>query len=211
MEKHLLPWILGAALIAAGAVGATIEFAQRAPPAAVRAPSAPPVAPAATPVLAAVAPPAAAPASPPATALPDPDPGAASAPATGPASADASANGGLQLPSGEVWQCMVNGQKIFSDKRCGNSASVRQIGEINVMDVPAPAPYGMYRPEYAGAPYPSGPSYPDDQDDSGVDSDGYVGQQIIVARERARREHNRQYNHPHPTASHTASGAHNPR
>jgi hypothetical protein len=211
MEKDLLPWILGAALIAAGAVGATIEFAERAPPAAVRAPAAPPVAPAVTPVLTAAAPPDAAPASLPATVLPDGDPGATGAPATGPASADASANGGSQLPSGEVWQCMVNGQKIFSDKRCGNGASVRQIGDINVMDVPAPAPYGMYRPGYAGAPYPAGPSYPDDQDDSGVDSDGYVGQQLIVARERARREHHRQDNHPHPAASHAASGAHNPR
>jgi hypothetical protein len=155
------------------------------------------------------APTAAAPASLPATALPAPDAGA---PSAGPASADASANGGPQLPPGGVWQCIVNGQKTFSDKRCGNGASVRQIGDINVMD---PAPYGMYRPGYAGAPYPAGPSYPDDQDDqddTGLDSGGYVGQQIIVARERARREHyDHQNNHPHPPPNHSAPRPSNPR
>ena len=209
MEKDLLPWILGAALIAAGAVAAKVEFTQHTPTAAVNAPSAHPPAPTAALAPApAPAPTAAAPASLPATVLPPPDAGA---PPAGPASVDASASGGPQLPPGEVWQCIVNGQKIFSDKRCGNGASVRQISDVNVMDVPAPDPYGMYRPGYAGAPYPVGPSYPDDEDDSGLDSDGYVGQQIIVARERARREHRRQDNHPQPPPHRAAPGPHNPR
>jgi hypothetical protein len=209
MEKDLLPWILGAALIAAGAVAAKVEFTQHAPTTAVNAPSAHPPAPtAALEPAPAPAPTAAAPASPPATVLPPPDAGV---PPAGPASADASASGGPQLPPGEVWQCIVNGQKIFSDKRCGNGASVRQISDVNVMDVPAPGPYNMYRPGYAGAPYPVGPSYPDDEDDSGLDSDSYVGQQIIVARERARREHHRQDNHPQQPPHRAAPGPHNPR
>jgi hypothetical protein len=209
MEKDLLPWILGAALIAAGAVAAKVEFTQRAPTTAVNAPSARPLAPIAAPAPApAPAATATAPASLPATVLPPPDAGA---PPANPASADASASGGPQLPPGEVWQCVVNGQKIFSDKRCGNGASVRQISDVNVMDVPAPAPYNPYRPGYAGAPYPVGPSYPDDEDDTGVDSDGYVGQQIILARARARREHRRQDNHPQQQPRRAAPGPHNPR
>lgn len=115
-----------------------------------------------------------------------------------------------------MWQCIVNGQKIFSDKRCGSGASVRQIGDLNVMDVPATAPeppYGMSRPDYAGAAYPPPASYPDDQDDTGdIDSDVYAGQQLIVARERARREHyHHPENHPHPPHNHGAPGPHNPR
>ena len=47
------------------------------------------------------------------------------------------------MPAGEVWQCIVNGQKVFSDKRCGNGASVRQIGDLNVMDTPPPSRYPM--------------------------------------------------------------------
>jgi hypothetical protein len=217
MEKNLLPWILGAALIAAGALAATVEFTQPTPTAAAKAPLAPSPAPAATPAPAptatassAAAPSAAAPASLPAAVLPARDDGATTA---GSGSLNAS-SGGPQLPPGEVWQCIVNGQKIFSDKRCGNGASVRQIGDLNIMDVPAQAqpPYGMYRPGYAGAPYPAAQSYPDDQDDAGLDSDGYVGQQIIVARERARRAHyHHQNNLPHPPPSHGASGPHSPR
>ena len=225
MEKDLLPWVLGSALIAAGALAAMVEFTRHTPTAPVNAllaapPAVTPVPAAATPTVAAaiVAAPivaalaAAAPASLPATVFPAPDAGATGVPATGPASADASANGGPQLPPGEIWQCVVNGQKIFSDKRCGNGASVRQIGDVNVMDAPTPAPWG-YRPGpgYAGAPYPAGPSYPDDQDDTGLDSDGYVGQQIILARERARREHHRQDTHPHAAANRGSPGPHNPR
>lgn len=222
MEKDLLPWILGAALIAAGAVVAKVEFTQHAAAATVNARSGYAPAPTATPAPAVAPAPAVGPASTaapapaataavaaslPATALPPPGAGAPS----GPASADVSASGGPQLPPGEVWQCVVNGQKIFSDKRCGNGASVRQISDVNVMDVPAPASYDMYRPGYAGGPYPVGPSYQDDEGDGGLDSDGYVGQQIILARERARREHRRQDNHPQQQPHRAAPGPHNPR
>jgi hypothetical protein len=116
------------------------------------------------------------------------------------------------LQPGQVWQCVVNGQKVFSDKRCGAGASVRQLGDLNVMHVPASAPqppYGMYQPGYGGSVYPASASYPDDPDDGGnVDSEGYTGQALIVARERARRErsHHRDI-HPHPTPNHGGSGS----
>ncbi len=118
----------------------------------------------------------------------------------------AGASGGAspELPRGEVWECVVNGEKVFSDKRCGTVASVRQLGDLNVMDIPSsqPAPYGLYRPGYGAPPYPSAP-YPDDEDDTGnVAGDAYPGQAFIVARERARREHNRPDNHGHPPSNH---------
>jgi hypothetical protein len=108
----------------------------------------------------------------------------------------------------------VNGQKVFSDKRCGSGASVRQLGDVNVMDAPGAPPqtsYGMYPPEYGGAANP--PSYPGDQDDAGSAGDFYAGQQIIVARERARRERlsRRDYPARSPPPSHGAAGSRLPR
>jgi hypothetical protein len=34
----------------------------------------------------------------------------------------------------QIWECAINGQRIFSDKRCGEKPSVRKIGPINTMD-----------------------------------------------------------------------------
>jgi hypothetical protein len=110
----------------------------------------------------------------------------------------------------------MNGQKVFSDKRCGLGASVKQLGDLNVMHPPVVPPqtsYGMYPPGYAGAAYPPAPSYPDDQDDAGnVSSDFYPGQQIIAARERARREHLSRDNRARPSPPNRgAAGSHNSR
>lgn len=38
----------------------------------------------------------------------------------------------------QIWECAIDGQRIFSDKRCGEKPSVRTIGPINTMD-PTPA------------------------------------------------------------------------
>jgi hypothetical protein len=221
MERDLLPWILGGALIATGAVAAVIEFGHYPSvtpfsPASTASAGSPPAqgafaASTATIPAPIAAVPAAAPRAMPASA-------SASTPATpgtapGATMAGAPADVSHDLPAGEVWQCIVNGQKVFSDKRCGNGASVRQIGDLNVMDTPAaqPVPYGAYRSGYAGAPYPSAP-YPDDQDDTGnAAGDVYAGPAFIVARERARREHlSRQDNHVRPPPNRGASGSRTP-
>jgi hypothetical protein len=211
MERDLLPWILGGALITTGAIAAALEFGGLSSSPTPAPPSS--SAPAAAPVLAAGAPAkpsGAAPTSMPAAPIATPVPAAAGTPA----SASAPPAASVELPAGEVWQCIVNGQKIFSDKRCGNGASVRQIGDLNVMDVPAApqAPYGVYRSGYGGAPYPSSAPYPDDQDDTGSSAgDVYGGPPFIVARERARREHSsRQDNHVRPSPNRGASGSRNP-
>jgi hypothetical protein len=52
------------------------------------------------------------------------------------------------LPPGQVWQCTIDGQKTFSDKRCGVGASVRQLNEVNRM---APTPVSNIH-FYGGAP-----------------------------------------------------------
>jgi hypothetical protein len=59
-------------------------------------------------------------------------------------------------PSVQIWQCMINGQKTFSDNPCGEKSSVHEIGPINRMDptpiLPRARPYvaePSYPPEYA--------------------------------------------------------------
>jgi hypothetical protein len=34
----------------------------------------------------------------------------------------------------QIWECAINGQRTFSDKRCGEKPSVHKIGPINTMD-----------------------------------------------------------------------------
>jgi hypothetical protein len=90
-----------------------------------------------------------------------------------------------QLPPGQVWQCDVDGVRVFSDSKCGVRASVRQLGEVNVMDSAPIAPSLSPRP-YSPGYYP--PPLVDEAapDDS---SDPYVSSAIIGARERMRREY----------------------
>jgi hypothetical protein len=56
------------------------------------------------------------------------------------------------LPAGQVWQCTVNGQKTFSDKRCGAGASVRQINDINRMDPTPATSVHFYGSDYSNYP-----------------------------------------------------------
>ncbi|HEX4243860.1 MAG TPA: hypothetical protein VHZ53_20765 [Steroidobacteraceae bacterium] len=96
--------------------------------------------------------------APPQTA-PPPSRTAAASPAAAPA-ADA-------LPPGQVWACVRNGQHVFSDKRCGPDASIRQLSALNTMSTPAlppQRPVGMPPPAY----------YPDEgyAEDYGAEQDG---------------------------------------
>jgi hypothetical protein len=72
------------------------------------------------------------------------------------------------LPRDQVWQCVVNGQKTFSDSPCRNGASVRQLNQVNRMDavaVPVPTPsYNLPAPEYS--PAFADPNTVDDGNDS---------------------------------------------
>jgi hypothetical protein len=110
-----------------------------------------------------------------------------------------------QLPPGQVWECDINGQRVFSDVQCGTHATVRQLTELNVIDSSVaygrgtPRPYG-YGPGPGYYPQP-GPASDAPPDDSGAADPIYT--QVIVARDRARRDQLAHHgNHPRPRAVH---------
>jgi hypothetical protein len=88
----------------------------------------------------------------------------------------------------------VNGQKTFSDSPCGEGASIRQLNEVNRMDVTPVAPVARY-PVYPAA---SAPYYPPPAEQDPPQSDGYISGQTVIINERARHEHNaRLHGHEH--------------
>jgi hypothetical protein len=106
------------------------------------------------------------------------------------------------LAAGQVWQCVIDGQRIFSDAPCGEHASIRQLRELNVMDAPPVRGYAYTEP-YAPSPYfPSSapaPAFAPAPDDS--DYADYSGPDVLWAHGYARRNYlPRQDNHlrPHP-------------
>jgi hypothetical protein len=190
MAEHtdLLPWVLGGML----ALGAVAAIAIGLPdPTPGGAPTAPNTAVSAS--NAQAAPSAAAAAHPAAPADPSPVTGAK--------------NARPQLPPGQVWECDVNGQRVFSDVQCGTHATVRQLTELNVFD--STAAYGRGTPRPNG--YDPGPGYypqrmpeneapPDDSDAGGGDP---IHTQVIVVHDRAHRTQPAHHgNHPHPRAAH---------
>jgi len=65
------------------------------------------------------------------------------------------------LPAGQVWQCIRDGQRVFSDTRCGEGATIRQLNDTNRMDT-APAWHGGFRSPGQGA-YPADAPYADER------------------------------------------------
>ena len=107
------------------------------------------------------------------------------------------------LPPGQVWECMIDGQRVFSDTQCGAHASVRQLSEPNVMDSTALPAHGAPRP-YGHDPGPAADYYPPSQpaSDEGMDepegSDPvYSAPAVIVVREHRRRNHDPHHAHHH--------------
>jgi len=112
------------------------------------------------------------------------------------------------LPAGQVWQCIRNGQRIFSDARCGDGATIRQLNDVNRMDaVPASrAPRHAPSPgAYAAYPAP----YSDEQ--APVDPDpGYATQTVTVVDRLPRVARAREPHHHDPRlapvrSAHTAT------
>jgi hypothetical protein len=94
------------------------------------------------------------------------------------------------LPPGQVWQCAVNGQKIFSDSPCGETASIRQLGQVNRMDPTPVAPAGAYQSSDAGyAPASAEQNSPDSANNV------YMSEQVYVINEPTRREHTSRLHH----------------
>ena len=69
----------------------------------------------------------------------------------------------------QIWECTINGQKTFSDHRCSEKASLRDIGPINIMDpTPVLPRFRSNVAESSGQPRYSDPSqqadfYPSEQ------------------------------------------------
>lgn len=203
MPKHrdiaLLPWILGGLVLAAGAGAAAASGVDTpvADPA-----SAQPMAPKA----AAPAMPAAHPAMPPAastqaTPKPPPTPAATlQAPPAGQAPPQ-----GQAPPPGTVWECVANGERIFSDTRCGAKAMIRPLSETNRMEATAVYPAHFYQ-----SGYPS--YYPDD--DTAADNPAPVdsASPVYVYRNGLPIDKHRQHGHPEPAhlPAHAPPAAHAP-
>jgi hypothetical protein len=106
-----------------------------------------------------------------------------------------------QPPTGQVWQCVVNGQKIFSDSRCGADASVRQLSEVNRM---AATPVSR-APAYPAYPmYPT--AYPEDYPDQDAPAENSASSPFIVINERGRHEDGRRTHHPEHRSGQSRGG-----
>jgi hypothetical protein len=211
-----LPWVLGG-MLALGAVAAIAAGFQD--PAPGGAPTAPytqafattaQAAPSAASPSIAQAAPSAASAS---TAQPTPSATSAASP-TAPADVSpvvVSTSARPQLPRGQVWECDIDGQRVFSDVQCGAHATVRQLTELNVIDSAVAYPRGAPRPDgYAPGPGSPGPGYypqpmPSEAPPNDSDAGDPLYTQVIVVRDRLHREQLAHHgNRPHPRAAHPA-------
>jgi hypothetical protein len=157
-RRNLLPWILGGLSVAAVAVVITVAFAGKTAPGmrpagaataqetstdSVSLPAPAAVAEAAMPAVAAV--PAVAEAAVPAVAETAPPPAVQAQAAAEPA-----------LQTGQIWECMTNGVKTFSNNPCGEKSTLLVVRAINTMN-PTPVvryarangPEPRYSPGYA--------------------------------------------------------------
>jgi hypothetical protein len=142
-DFDLLPWILGALTMAIVAAAIAVGTVHRATPATSQIASqavAPPL-----PVVSAVEP---SPRAPPVE------------PAATPEQVESAAAPPVQ--SGQIWECTINGQRNFSSKPCGDKATLREVGPVNVMNAtPIFQPVRAYQPD---ANYAPDYSYPDTQE-----------------------------------------------
>ena len=93
----------------------------------------------------------------------------------------------------QIWQCVNNGQKTFSDSPCGADASVHQLSEINRMDSTAAANATAY-PTYLSSAYAATPP---NQDSSVIDVGSSPSQFIFIGERERRENRNRMHDHEH--------------
>ncbi len=222
-QSGLLPWVLGGLSVAAVAVVITVasagktaapglspEGAASAQAAAPNSPSLPAAASAATvatePAVATVA---AAPAVVPAS-LQDPE-------TVPPPTATAQTTAEPEVQSGQIWQCVTNGVKTFSNNPCGEKSTLLEVRTINTMN---PTPVARYARTYAPQTY--SPAYADqnsysDQDDYGeqgadtaANSYAVVQGVAFLPRRRPDHPHHRPPFHHNPGDNPGHNPGHNP-
>jgi hypothetical protein len=92
-----------------------------------------------------------------------PNPEAASQPAAAPVPAQATAEPALQ--AGQIWECVTNGVKTFSNNPCGEKSTLLEVRAINTMNPTPVARYAhAYTPEPRYSPAYADPNSYSDQD-----------------------------------------------
>jgi hypothetical protein len=105
--------------------------------------------------------------------------------------------------NGQIWECMTNGQKTFSNNPCGAKSTVLDIGPVNTMEATpvfhagrsyAAPPSGYAPPEYSSAP---DDTYADAQGSAESSGATYFGVPYAVRiKPQHRRPDYRHENHP---------------
>jgi hypothetical protein len=191
-ERDLLPWILGGLLMAGAAVAIGIGASHRGTANLTSGPASAPLAmpmPAAATVTAA-----------PAEAV------TAATPAP-PAEVIATTPEVRVTPaaeaSGQIWQCVTNGVKTFSNNPCGDKSALLAIGPVNTMSPPALHYARAYAPAYASEPRYTQPdaqtaAYAEQDYPDTVGADNYVVLQGFALAPRRHPEHPHRPPHHNP-------------
>jgi hypothetical protein len=158
-QRDLLPWILGGLAVATAAVVITVASAGKTAPS-LRAPGAATAQVTSAPDSVSLPVPAAEAAIPAVTAVP-----AVAETAPSPA-AQPQATAEPALQTGQIWECMTNGVKTFSNNPCGEKSTLLEVRAINTMN---PTPVVRYARANGPAPRYS----PED-----ADQNNYAGQEV---------------------------------
>jgi hypothetical protein len=195
-ETDLLPWILGALAVSAVAVAITLGSGSKAPAphllrasatslsSAMAAPSPPAAA-----TLSAAAPAAPLAAAPVAVAPLMAQPAGLSSAAPAPVAAESPASGA------QIWECMSNGLKTFSNNPCGDKSSLVQVRPINTMSSTPLARSARAYPAEPVYTQPYAQQNSDSDQDDGADQgsanadNSYAVVQGFAYLPRKRREH----------------------
>jgi hypothetical protein len=208
-QRNLLPWILGGLSVATVAVVITVASAGKTVAPSLRPAGAATAQVTSAPDSVSLPPPAAAVATvaalPALAAVPASAAVPTEAETTPPPAAQATAEPVLQ--SGQIWECMTNGVKTFSNNPCGEKSTLLEVRAINTMN---PTPVVRYARAYAPEPRYS-PGYADqnnysDQEvyseqgpaETGVNSYAIVQGLAFLPRKRPE--------HPHRPPPHHSTG-----
>jgi hypothetical protein len=104
-------------------------------------------------------------------------------------------------PPGSVWECVVNGQRTFSDAPCGIKAMIRPLSEINRMDATPVYPAVSYQPRYPDY-YPDDDAAPADPDATNSVNNVYIRRHGVSMDDQRRHEHPKPPHHPNPPHQH---------
>jgi hypothetical protein len=181
-QTGLLPWVLGGLSVAAVAVVITVASAGKtaapslsppslSPEGAASAQAAAPNSPSLLPAAVSAATVATEPAVATVAAAPAVVPASVSDPETAPPpGAQAQTAAEPEVQSGQIWQCVTNGVKTFSNNPCGEKSSLLEVRTVNTMN---PTPVARYARTYAPQTY--SPAYADQNSSSDQDDYGEQG------------------------------------